>query len=63
MVLRLWIEPGAGIRVRITRTSDVESGQSTTSYASTIPQVIALVQTWVDETVSPLRQAEDADKK
>jgi len=63
MVLRLWIEPGAGIRVRITRTSDVESGQSTTSYARTLTQVTALVQTWVDETVSPLRRADDAEKK
>jgi hypothetical protein len=63
MVLRLWIEPGAGIRVRVTQTTDVESGQSTTSYASTIPEGIALVQTWLDETASLLRGADDADKK
>jgi len=62
MVLRLWIEPAAEIRVRVTRTTDVESGQSTTSYASTFPEVIALVQTWLDETASLLRGAADADK-
>jgi hypothetical protein len=62
MVLRLWIEPGAGLRVRITRTSDVETSESATSYASTQAEVIALVQTWLDDMASPLRAARDAER-
>jgi len=54
MVLRLWIEPGAGLRVRITRTTDVESNASATSYASTRAEVTSLVQDWLDEMASPL---------
>ena len=49
MVLRMWTEPGGGTRVRITRTSDVESGQSTTTLASDRREVVALVQAWLDE--------------
>lgn len=62
MVLRLWIEPGTGIRVRITQTTDVESGRSRTSYASTLPDVIALVQAWLDETESPLHDADNGNR-
>jgi hypothetical protein len=61
MVLRLWIEPGAGLRVRITRTTDVESNASSTSYASTRPEVLGLVQDWLDEMASPLQGPEDRD--
>lgn len=53
MVIRLWTEPGVGIRVRITRTSDVESGQSTTSYFSTRAEVLGVVQGWLDEAARP----------
>jgi hypothetical protein len=63
MVLRLWIEPGAGLRVRITRTKDVESNASTTSYASTRAEVMGLVQDWLDEMASPLLGAEELDPK
>jgi hypothetical protein len=61
MVLRLWIEPGAGLRVRITRTKDVEANASTTSYASTRAEVLGLVQDWLDEMASPLLGAEELD--
>lgn len=63
MVLRLWIEPGAGLRVRITRTKDVESNASTTSYASTGAEVLGLVQDWLDEMASPLVGGEELDPK
>ena len=61
MVLRLWIEPGAGLRVRITRTTDVESNASSTSYASTRAEVLGLVQDWLDEMASPLLGADELD--
>ena len=53
MVIRLWTEPGVGIRVRITRTSDVESGRSKTSYASTRAEVLGAVQVWLEEAAFP----------
>ena len=63
MVLRLWIEPGAGLRVRITRTTDIESSESSTAYASTGAEVMALVQMWLGEMTSPLRGVEDLERK
>jgi hypothetical protein len=63
MVLRLWIEPGGGIRVRVTRTTDVESGQSTTTYATAFSEVIALVQAWLDEAAAPGHGEDDVDRR
>jgi hypothetical protein len=53
MILRLWTEPGGDTRVRVTRTSDIESGQSTTTYASDRAEVVALVEAWLDESSVP----------
>lgn len=54
MVIRLWTEPGVGIRARITMTSDVESGRSTTtSYAASRAEVLGIVQGWLDEAALP----------
>jgi len=47
--------------VRITRTTDVESNASSTSYASTRPEVMGLVQDWLDEMASPLQGPEDRE--
>ena len=63
MILRVWIEPGGSIRVRITRTTDVESGQSTTSYASAFSEVISLVESWLDEAGLPRPGVDTADRK
>ena len=61
MVLRLWIEPGGGIRVRATRTTDIESGYSTTTYATAYAEVLALVQAWLDEAVLSATAPTDDD--
>lgn len=53
MILRLWIEPGGRMRVRITRTVDVGSEESATTYASTRAEVVELVEDWLDSLVTP----------
>jgi hypothetical protein len=53
MILRVWIEPGERVRVRITRTADVSSEESVTTYASTGAQVAELVEDWLDSLVTP----------
>lgn len=58
MVLRLWTEPGAGMRVRATSTTDAESGALTTSYASSSAGVLDLVAQWLDELQRPVPKAE-----
>ncbi len=63
MILRLWIEPGGHIRVRVTRTTDVESGRSTTSYASAFSEVISLVERWLDEANPPGHEVDDTDRR
>lgn len=53
MVLHLWTEPGDRIRVRITRTTDVRTGTSTTSYAASRAEVLEQVDDWLDSLVTP----------
>lgn len=53
MVLHLWIEPGERMRIRITRTVDLGSEESVTTYASTTAQVVELVEDWLDCLVTP----------
>ncbi len=53
MVLHLWTEPGGLMRVRITGTTDVRTGASTTSYAATRDEVLEQVGDWVDSVVTP----------
>jgi hypothetical protein len=52
MVLHLWTEAGGRMRVRATRTADVTSEQSVTSYASTTAEVLELVEGWLDTLVT-----------
>ena len=53
MVLHLWTESGDRMRVRITRTFDVRTGASTTSYAATRAEVLEQVGDWLDSVVTP----------
>jgi len=53
MVLHLWMETGDRLRVRITRTVDVHTEDTTTSYASTKGDVLDVVGTWLDSFVTP----------
>jgi hypothetical protein len=53
MVLHLWTETGDRMRVRVTRTLDLSSDQSTTSYASSKPEVLEAVESWLDSLVTP----------
>lgn len=52
MVLQLWTEPGERLRVRVTSTVDVSSTETTTSYASTVDEVLALTERWLDALVT-----------
>lgn len=53
MVLHVWTEPGERMRVRITRTVDLGSGESVTTYASTRAQLVEAVEEWLDSLVTP----------
>ena len=53
MVLHLWTETGGRMRVRVTRTIDVRTGTSTTSYAATRREVLEQVGDWLDSLVTP----------
>lgn len=48
LVLHLWTETDARMRVRITRTADLTAGHPTTSYASTKAEVLEAVAGWLD---------------
>ncbi len=52
MVLQLWTETGGRVRVRVTRTVDVSSHETTTSYASTTAEVLELTERWLDVLVT-----------
>lgn len=49
LILRLWAEPGDGIRVRVTSTTDLSQAQPTVTYASTPAEVLLLVSAWLDK--------------
>ncbi len=51
MLLRVWTESGGQTRVRVTRTTGLGAGR-TTSYACSTPEVLHLVGTWLDELVT-----------
>jgi hypothetical protein len=51
LVLRLWTEPGAGVRVRITRNTDHGPG-TVTSYAASKAEVLTAVGRWMDDLVA-----------
>jgi len=53
MVLRLWIEPGDRLRVRITQSNQLESASAITSYAATPGDVLEQVQAWLHSFVTP----------
>lgn len=50
LVLRLWTEPGLGMRVRITRSTDHGPGPAT-SYAASRAEVLAAVEQWMDDVL------------
>jgi hypothetical protein len=49
LVLRLWFEPGLGMRVRITRTTSANPRDELTSYAASRHDVLEAVAEWLDE--------------
>lgn len=49
MVLRLWTEPGAELRVRVTSTTEPGRRDPTVTYASSRSEVLLLVADWLDE--------------
>ena len=49
MVLRLWTEPGAELRVRVTSTTEPGQRDPTVTYASSRSEVLLLVADWLDE--------------
>jgi hypothetical protein len=53
MILRLWVEPGERMRVRVTRTVDLGAEEPSTTYASTKTEVVDLVEDWLDSLVTP----------
>lgn len=53
MVPHLWTETGERMRVRITRTDDLTSDQTTTTYAASTPEVLQAVKSWLDSLVTP----------
>lgn len=53
MVLRAWIEPGERMRLRITRTVGLGSGESATAYASTRAQLVEAIEEWLDSVGAP----------
>jgi hypothetical protein len=50
----LWIErdAGDGLRARITAESELGSGERTSVAAVSLEQILAYVQTWVEEFVA-----------
>jgi hypothetical protein len=56
LVLRLWIEPGRRMRVRVTRTFELGPGQATTTYAASKAEVLQVVEQWLDELAPTQRQ-------
>lgn len=57
LVLRLWTEPGLGIRVRITRNADHGPGP-VTSYAASKAEVRTAVGQWMDDLLVDLHSGE-----
>jgi hypothetical protein len=52
-VIRVWYEPGAAFRARITTTSDVAAGAVRSSAASTPEEVVAAVTGWLAKLPRP----------
>jgi hypothetical protein len=48
MILHAWWEPGHRMRVRLTSTDSIQTGNRETSYASSSAEVQRLVQQWLD---------------
>jgi len=57
LVLRLWTEPGVGMRVRITRSTDHGPGP-VTSYAANKAEVLTAVGRWMDDLLVDLESGE-----
>lgn len=53
MVLHAWVEPVDRMRVRVTRTVDVQSPRTETSYAGTTADTLRLVEQWLAECGFP----------
>ncbi len=53
MILRVWIESGERMRVRITSTGDLSSEESVTTYASSREDVVEQVEDWLESLVTP----------
>lgn len=53
MVLRLWVEPGAALRVRATSTTEPGHRDTAVRYASTKSEVLLVVAAWLDELTPP----------
>jgi hypothetical protein len=53
LVVRAWIEPGAGggLRARITATSDVAAPVEVVTVCSSVEGVVATVTQWIDAFV------------
>ena len=49
LVIRAWIEPPDGLRVRITSTFDVDTGESTTRSSTSVDEVCDDVRRWLNE--------------
>jgi hypothetical protein len=54
LVVRVWIEGDstAGVRARITRTVDIGSREDAVSIASSVEEIRAIVEAWLEEFVS-----------
>lgn len=53
MVLHAWVEPVDRMRVRVTRTVDIQSRRSETSYAHNTADTLRMVEQWLTELGFP----------
>jgi hypothetical protein len=55
LVIRIWVDPdadaGVGLRARISRTLNLEAGDTAVAYADSVEGVAAAVHSWLDAFV------------
>jgi hypothetical protein len=51
LVLRVWVEAGSALRVRITRITPYGSAEPSTSATATVDGACAVVRNWLEEVL------------
>lgn len=56
MILHAWKEPGGQMRVRLTSTDAIQTGNRVTTYASSAAEVQRLVRQWLESVTGKQEQ-------